>query len=387
MYTSLALVVLAGLLGPLLAAGKRLRVPVLVGELIGGIILGQTGFHLIDPGAQPFPVFASLGFAMLMLESGTEIHLASTLVRDTAIRAGLAFLITLLVALPAGVLIGALVGSTHAALFGVLLAGSSAAVALPTIREQGLAGPAVGFVIARIALADAVTALLMPLTLTNFGKIPVALLGDALIIAAAALVIALGRRLFGRPLAQEAKQLSKQRHWALRLRVSVLMLLTLGAIAEHTGASLLVAGFAAGIVLRQFGQPHRLSLELTGLATGFFVPAFFVLLGATLDLKGLVSSPSAIALAIGMAVAATVAHLVASLAVGKQPRVPAGLLASAQLGLPAAAAALGLATGLLRPPIAAALVAGGLLTLIPATAGAILLAGASPDKRDGGPPV
>jgi Kef-type K+ transport system membrane component KefB len=387
MFTSLGLVVLAGVLGPLLAAGKRFRVPVLVGELIGGIILGQTGFHVIDPGAQPFPVFASLGFAMLMLESGIEIDLGSKVVRDTAVRAGLAFLTTLLVAIPAGLLIGAWMGSPHAALFVVLLAGSSAAVALPAIREEGLAGPAVGLVIAWIALADAVTALLMPLTLTSAGKIPVALLGDALIIAAAALVIALGRRLFGSPQAQEAKQLSKQRHWALRLRLSVLMLLTLGAIAEHTGASLLVAGFAAGIVLRQFGEPHRLSLELTGLATGFFVPAFFVLLGATLDLKGLVSSPSAIALAIGMAVAATVVHLVASIAVGKQQRLPAGLLASAQLGLPAAAAALGLATGLLRPPIAAALVAGGLLTMIPAIAGAMLLAGAGPDKRDSGPPV
>jgi Kef-type K+ transport system membrane component KefB len=377
-YTPLVLVVLAGLLGPLLAAGKRFRVPVLVGELVGGIILGRTGLHLIDPSAQPFPVFASLGFAMLMFESGTEIDLGSRMLRDMAVRAGLAFLATLLVAVPAGLLIGAWVGSGRAALFIVLLAGSSAAVALPTIREQGLTGPAVSLVIAWIALADAVTALLMPLTLTSAGKIPAALLGDALIIAAAALVIALGRRLFGSPLAQAAKELSKQRHWALRLRVSVLMLLTLGAIAEHTGASLLVAGFAAGIVLRQFGQPHRLSLELTGLATGFFVPAFFVLLGATLDLKGLVSSPSAIALAIGMAVAATVVHLVASTVVGKQQRLPAGLLASAQLGLPAAAAALGLATGTLRPPIAAALVAGGLLTLIPAIAGAILLAGARP---------
>jgi Kef-type K+ transport system membrane component KefB len=227
----------------------------------------------------------------------------------------------------------------------------------------------------------------MPLTLISPGKIPVALLGDALIIAAAALVIAPGRRLFGSPQAQGANQLSKQRHWALRLRLSVLMLLTLAAIAEHTGASLLVAGFAAGIVLRQFGEPHRLSVELTGLATGFFVPVFFVLLGATLDLKGLVTSPSAIGLAIGMAMAATLVHLVASVAVGKQQRLPAGLLAAAQLGLPAAAAALGLATGLLQPPIAAALVAGGLLTLIPASAGAILLAGADLDARDSGQPV
>jgi Kef-type K+ transport system membrane component KefB len=72
----------------------------LVGELAGGIILSQTGLHLVDPGAQPFPIFASLGFAMLMLESGTEIDLDSKVVRDTAVRAGLAFLTTMLVAVP-----------------------------------------------------------------------------------------------------------------------------------------------------------------------------------------------------------------------------------------------------------------------------------------------
>ncbi len=387
MYTSLALVVLAGLLGPLLAGGKRLRVPVLVGELIGGIILGRTGLHLIDSGAQPFPVFASLGFAMLMLESGTEIDVGSRMLRDTAVRAGLAFLVTLLVAIPAGLLIGAWVGSAHVALFVVLLAGSSAAVALPTIREQGLTGPAVALVIGWIAIADAVTAILMPLALTSAGQIPAALLGDGLIIVAAALTIALGRRLFGTDLAQEAKRLSKHRHWALRLRLSVLMLLLLGAIAEHTGASLLVAGFAAGIVLRQFREPRRLALELTGLATGFFVPAFFVLLGATLDLKGLVSSPSAIALALAMAAAATLAHTLAALVAGRRQRLASGLLASAQLGLPAAAAALGLATGALRPPIAAALVAGGLVTLIPAIAGAMLLASPGPDPTDSGSAV
>jgi len=165
------------------------------------------------------------------------------------------------------------------------------------------------------------------------------------------------------------------------------MLLFLSAIAEHTGASLLVAGFAAGIVLRQFREPHHLALELTGLATGFFVPAFFVLLGATLDLKGLVSSPSAIALALALAAAATLAHTLVALVAGRQPRLASGLLASAQLGLPAAAAALGLATGALRPPIAAALVAGGLLTLIPATAGAILMAGAAPATGHPGPAV
>src|SRR5260370_6927714 len=72
MYTSLGLVVLAGLLGPLLAAGRRPRVPVLVGELIGGILLGRAGLNLIDPSTQPFPRFPPLGFPIPKPSSGAR---------------------------------------------------------------------------------------------------------------------------------------------------------------------------------------------------------------------------------------------------------------------------------------------------------------------------
>jgi Kef-type K+ transport system membrane component KefB len=375
MFTSLALLVLAGLLGPLLAAGRRPIVPILVGELVAGAILGRTGLNVIDAGAQPFPAFFSLGFAMLMLAAGTEVDIGSPELRRGAGRGGLALLATLAASVPVGLAIAAWLGIDRPLLFVVLLAGSSAAVAFPTIQERGLGGAAVALLIAWITLADALTALLMPLTLSGAGRIPEAVAGDALIVAVAAGAIVLGHRLFGTALANEARRESKQRHWALQLRISVLLLLVLGAIAEHTGASLLVAGFAAGIALRQFHEPHRLVHQLTGLATGFFVPAFFVLLGATLDLKGLVHSPSAIGLAVAMAAAATGVHVLAALVTGRDRRVASGLLASAQLGLPAAAAALGLGSGTLAPPVAAALVAAGCLTLIPASAGVLLLAG------------
>jgi Kef-type K+ transport system membrane component KefB len=375
MFTSLTLLVLGGLLGPLLAAGKRPLAPVLVGELIAGAILGRTWLHLIDPTSQPFPVFSALGFAMLMLQAGNEVDLGSKELRGGAARSAFALLIVLVAGLPVGLAIGALFHTGHSLLLVVLLAGSSAAVAFPTIQERGLTGPAIGILIAWITLADAVTALLMPLTLSGAGRIPLALAGDSLIIAIAGGAVVAGRRLFRTNLADEVKRQSKHRHWALQLRISVLLLLVLAAIAERTGASLLVAGFAAGIVLRQFTEPHRLVQQLAGLATGFFVPAFFVLLGATLDLSGLVHSPSAIGLALTMAVGATALHVLASMVAGKEQRLAAGLLASAQLGLPAAAAALGLASGVLAAPVAAALVAGGALTLVPASVGAALLAG------------
>jgi Kef-type K+ transport system membrane component KefB len=373
-FASLTLLVLAGLLGPLLAAGRRPLAPVLVGELIAGGVLGRTGFHLIDPTAQPFPAFSALGFAMLMLAAGNEVDLASPGLRAGAVRGGLALLVALVLSVPVGLAVGAIFHFDRWPLLVVLLAGSSAAVAFPTINERGLTGPAIAFLIAWITAADALTALLMPLTLTGFGRVPLALAGDALIVAVALGGFWLGRRLAATGAATEVARESKHRHWAFQLRISVLLLLALAAIAERTGASVLVAGFAAGIVLRQFHEPHRLVNQLAGLANGFFVPAFFVLLGATLDLGGLVRSPAAIGLALAMAVGATAVHLLASLAAGSARRIPAGLLASAQLGLPAAAASIGLAGGLLSPPLAAALVAGGALTLVPAGVGAVLLA-------------
>jgi len=378
MFAQLALVVAAGLLGPLLAAGRRPLAPVLVGELIAGAILGRTGFGIVDPGAQPFPAFYALGFAMLMLGAGTEVDLRSPQLHRGIARGGVALAVALAASVPVALLLANGLQLGHLELFVVLLAGSSAAVAFPTMQERRLAGPAVPLLVAWITLADALTALLMPLTLTGPARIPLALAGDVLIVIVAAATIAAGNRLVGRPAVVEAVRESEQRRWALRLRLSVLLLLVLAAIADRTGGSLLVAGFAAGIVLRRFREPTRLALQLSGLADGFFVPAFFVLLGASLNLRSLISDPRAVVLAVAMAVAAVIVHLTAAAVAAEKQRVPTGLLASAQLGLPAAAAAVGLATHSISPAIAAALVAGGCLTLVPATIGAILLTGAGP---------
>src|SRR5215469_6289648 len=373
MFAQLALVVAAGLLGPLLAAGRRPLAPVLVGELIAGAVIGRTGFGIVDPAAQPLPAFSTLGFAMLMLGAGTEVDLASPQLRQGIVRGGVALMAALAASIPAALLVANALRLGHVELFAVLLAGSSAAVAFPTIQERKLTGPAIPLLVAWITLADGATALLLPLTLTGPAKIPPAIAGDAVIVVLSTVLILLGERLAGRLPIDEARRESMQRRWALQLRLSVLLLLVLAAIADRSGGSLLVAGFAAGIVLRRFGEPTRLALQLSGLADGFFVPAFFVLLGASLNLRSLAGDPRAIILAVTLAVAAVAIHLVAATVATRKQRVPSGLLASAQLGLPAAAAALGLSTNALSPAIAAALVAGGCLTLLPAALGATLL--------------
>jgi hypothetical protein len=49
-FGTLAVITLAGLLGPLLGASRRIVIPVVVGELLAGVALGKSGAGLIDAG-------------------------------------------------------------------------------------------------------------------------------------------------------------------------------------------------------------------------------------------------------------------------------------------------------------------------------------------------
>jgi Kef-type K+ transport system membrane component KefB len=147
-------------------------------------------------------------------------------------------------------------------------------------------------------------------------------------------------------------------------------------VATQTGGSTLLAGFGAGLVLSRLRTPERLEVQLSGIAEGFFVPAFFVLLGAQLDFRALAGDPHAILLAAAMGAGAVAIHVGAARLVAPTPRLAFGLAASAQLGLPAAAASLGLATGHLSAALAAGVVAAGCLTVLPASIGTRRLADA-----------
>jgi Kef-type K+ transport system membrane component KefB len=375
MFDSLLIIIVAGLVGPLMAAGKRPLIPAVVGELIAGICIGRSGLGLIDPTTPANALLYGLGFAMLMLVAGSHVDLSAPGLR-AGVRAGaIAVGVVAILSLPVGLAIGALLEpGAPSFLFPVLLAGSSAAVAFPILEERGLIGPGVALLLVWIPLADVLTVLLMPLTLIGSSKIPAAIGGDALIVAFTVGALWLGARIGQSPAALALRDRSQSRGWALQLRLTLLILVVLSLVATTTGGSTLLAGFGAGLVLGRLREPTRLELQLSGIAEGLFVPAFFVLIGAQLDLRSLTGDPSAMLLAVVMALCGLAIHLTASRAVAGARWSGFGLAAAAQLGLPAAAASLGLTTGALSPAVAAAIVLAGCLTVVPASIGTRRLA-------------
>ena len=149
---------------------------------------------------------------------------------------------------------------------------------------------------AQVTIADLITILSVPIVLQP-GRLGHALLGGVLVAAAVLALLGLARALAARGWVHSLRLLSKQRHWALDLRLSLLVLFLLAWIAQKGGTSVLIAGFGAGVMVALIGGPKRLSTQMRGVAEGFFIPLYFVVLGAQLDLGGLVDHPSLLALA------------------------------------------------------------------------------------------
>jgi Kef-type K+ transport system membrane component KefB len=358
-FDTLALLVVVGLTGPLLASVPHLRAPVVIGELIAGVVLGKTGFGILDHTDPTFTLFANIGFALVMFVAGTHVP-----VRDKAMRSAIpgALVRAVLVGAVAaglGVGVAAIFGTGHAALYAVLMASSSAALALPIIDDLRLTGPPVLSVTAQIAIADTACIVLLPLVIDP-GRASRAALGSVAVAFCAVVLFLLLRRADRVGLRRRAHKYSRKHDLALELRVSLAVLFGLAALAVSTHVSIMLAGFALGVAMAGVGEPRRLARQLFGITEGFFGPLFFVWLGASLQIRDLGANPGLILLGVCLGAGAVLAH-----AAGRVLRQPLNLavFSAAQLGVPVAAATIGTEGHLLRQGESAALMLGAILTI------------------------
>jgi Kef-type K+ transport system membrane component KefB len=365
----IALVCAAGLLGPALSLLAPNAVPVVVGQLLAGLILGKTGFGIVDPGRSDLSLLYSLGFAMLMFTVGMHVPLHDRRLRSALGSGARAAAAAVPLALAAGLACHA-AGGGPTLVYAVVIASSSAAVALPIIDESGLSTPPVLAAVSWITIADVLATLAIPLALTP-SRAGHAALGALIVAALAAAAWLAVDRLRHLAFVRRAREEGKHRGWAIDLRLAVIALVGLGYVAQKVGASLLVAGFGIGLLVAAIGGPKRLSKEVLGLGQGFFIPVFFVLLGAKLDLRALANSDKAIVLAVLLSALTVVVHVLAAISIRAPKAV--GLLASAQMGVPAAVIALGLQARTIQQAQASAIFCAALFSIGASAAGAALL--------------
>lgn len=357
---ALALVTLVALAGPLLAGVSRWRVPVVIGELLVGILIGASGLRLVDASDPTFTFLGTLGFALTMFVAGSHVPL-----RDARLRPALAAGVSRAIAVGAlaaavGAGLATVFDTGHAAVYAVVMASSSAAMVLPAVDQLSLGGNQLLPTLAQVAVADVASIVALPLVIDP-ARAPEAALG-AVLIGVIATLIAFGLRWADRGNRwARLRALSKQHALALELRISLVLLFGLAALATTNHVSVMLAGFAAGLAVSAVGEPRRLARQLFAVSEGFLSPLYFVWLGASLSLSSLWSNPKLVLLGLALGLGAVVVH--GAMVVSRQHPLWA-VTTAAQLGVPMAAATIGTETGLLSPGEPAALVLGALVTLV-----------------------
>lgn len=253
-FAALALVCAAGLLGPLLVLPRRLRVPVVVGELAAGIGLGTTGLRLLDARDPTFSFLAQLGFALVMFVAGSHVPL-----RDPALRAGIGAGIARaagvgVVATGLAVGVARLAGTGHVALYAVLLSSSSAALVLPIVASLDRQTPPVLGLVPQVAVADIACIVALPLAVDP-AQAARAGVGALAVAAVAGLLYVVLRHLEASGTRRRIHRASQQNALAVELRVDLALVFALSAIAVWAHVSVLLAGFSFGLVVAAVGSP------------------------------------------------------------------------------------------------------------------------------------
>jgi Kef-type K+ transport system membrane component KefB len=267
---------------------QRFKLPVVVGELAAGAILGPQLLDLVHSG-EVMDAMAELGVIMLLFMAGLETHMEELLeTRVAAVRVAV-----LGAALPfvGGALVGLLFGwSTGSALFmATALTATSVGITVRALRELGHSERRAVRIILAAAVLDDVLGLIVLVIVagTTSGSIDVWNLG-LLIVEAIAYVGLIG--FFGPHLVNRLRDRLKGLRASVLFEIGVVLMLALSLLADYIGLAAIVGAFIAGLTMSELRQHTGIEKRFEPLAW-FFTPFFFVLMGTYLDF-GAFAKPS-----------------------------------------------------------------------------------------------
>ena len=276
--------VAAGLVAP------HLAVPVVVIEIVLGIVVGPELLGLAEPD-EFIEFFASLGLGFLFFFAGYEIDFER--IRGSPLRlAVLGWLLSLALAYAVGGLLS-LTGLVLSLLFtGSALATTAIGTLIPILSDAGELRTRFGtFLLAAGAMGEFGPILLITLVFSTKGAATNALiLAIFVAVAVAAAVVAVRGMVHGWALFERTLETSGQ----LAIRMAVVVVFALAALAASLGLDLLLGGFVAGVIVRMALKGREVEVlesKLTAVGYGFFIPFFFVVSGVKFDLSALTDEP------------------------------------------------------------------------------------------------
>ena len=347
---------------------RHVAPPVVVVELVLGIVIGPQVLDLaqIDDFTQ---FFGNLGLGMLFFFAGYEIDFDR--LRGAPLRlAVIGWLLSLVLAYGIGGALAA-AGVVLSLLYtGSAMATTAIGTLIPILKDAGEMKTRFGtYLLGAGAMGEFGPIMLVTLVLSTAQPIHEALVLLCFIALAAVLAV-ISVRSMPRGWAMFESTLESSSQPAIR--VLVLLVFGLVALAGTLGLDILLGGFVAGIVSRlalKGREVQALESKLTAVGFGFLIPFFFITSGMAFDLDSLIESPGAFAkvfmfLALFLVVRGVPALLLYRGVLGARERVPLAFFSATQLPLVVAITTLATDGGHMRSSTAAALVGAAILSTL-----------------------
>ncbi len=341
------------------------RIPCVVGEILAGIVVGQSGLKLVGHDSV-LQILSLLGFAYLMFLSGLEVDFDALLPRSGGQRqtwkkrlghplslGSLAFALTLLLAMLAGLGLNRLDAADDPWLMALILSTTSLGLVMPVLKERGLTTTNYGqaLLVASVA-ADFATMLLVSVyVMLQAQGLTLELFLILLLFVAFGIAYRLARMLRRRFPGFQLVEGIAQSTAQLDIRGPIAIGLAFIVLARTLGVEMILGAFLGGSLISLLAGKRAINMRhrLDALGYGFFIPIFFIMVGVNFDLGSLLSSSRTLLLLpvlLFLAYAIKfVAALVYRVAYDWRKTIAAGVLLSSRLSLIIAVSAIGLELG------------------------------------------
>lgn len=267
------------------ALAKRIGQPAVLGELVAGVILGSSVAGLVDYHDHGIHALAEIGVIVLLLAIGLETDLAGLLRVGAASTAVAVVGVVLPFALGYFVCIWLGLGSLVAIVAGATLTATSVGITARVLSDLNRLQSPEGQIVLGAAVIDDVVGLIILAVvagITQGREVTVMGVVQTTAIAFGFLVVTL---LVGRfvlpPLFRLLKRIDLP---GAATTFGIAIAFGLAWAADAAGSALIIGAFAAGLLLRETPQAEEIEHGVTSLGY-FFVPIFFVSVGAAVDVR------------------------------------------------------------------------------------------------------
>ncbi len=299
------------LITPLLS--ERLKLPGIIGIIIGGMLIGPHGFGLLEDNDR-IQFLSTIGLVYLMFSAGLEVDINQFMkVRTRALVFGL---ITFTFPQLMGMGLGYILGLDW---LGMILLGSAFAshtlIAFPILTKLGVTrNEAIAVTTGATVLTDIGAFIILAVVLgakqggLSFGYF--AQLFVLLTLFTAAIIFGLPR--LGKFVFQ------KLTSRAVEFQFVIVALFVAAFTAELIGVHEVVGAFLAGLAINSMLPRHSpVAGHVLFIGESFFIPVFLLYSGLITDPLTFLKSPQTIVVAIGVTIVAYVSKLIAAWITGK----------------------------------------------------------------------